>query len=783
VYKPTNIIANTLKLALSGKDKLLLTATPLQNSLLELFGLVSFIDEHIFGDLKSFREQFANLSQSQVFDTLKARLSSVCHRTLRRQVIQYIPFTRRLPLVEEFTPEESEDRLYDLVSEYLRRENLQALPASQRSLMTLVLRKLLASSTFAIAGALTSISQRLRKKLEDQVPAEPLEEELDQDYEALDETAEEWPEDETPKELLSEADREAIQKEVADLDEFAALATSIESNAKGKALLKALRIAFAKAVELGAVEKAIIFTESRRTQSYLLRVLGDSEWAEGIVLFNGSNTDERSRQIYAAWLERHQGTDRVTGSRTADMRSALVDYFREEGRIMIATEAGAEGINLQFCSLVVNYDLPWNPQRIEQRIGRCHRYGQKHDVVVVNFLNRKNAADKRVYELLSEKFHLFEGIFGASDEVLGAIESGVDFEKRINDIYQRCRKHEEIKTAFDQLQMELSFEINEAITKTRQKLLENFDDEVREKLREQADKSERALNKFERLLMRTTQHELRNNAEFLSDSSFRLNSAPFPEKDREIPLGLYELPRRSGEAHLYRLNHPLAEAALARASSRDLPLGNVAFDYSNHKGKIAALEEFIGKAGWLSLSILTIEAMAQAEDYLLFAAICDDCTVLHHRTAQRLLTVPGSLENSDLPLPPDQLNAITNKARATIQGEISERNANFFELEVGKLENWAEDIKLGLEREIKEMDRQIREARRAALSASTLEEKLAGQKQIRELESKRGEKRRSLFDAQDDVDRQRERLIHEVEGKLGQTTNMHSLFTIRWRIS
>src|ERR1700730_15424753 len=255
VYKPSNIIANTLKLALAGKDKLLLTATPLQNSLLELFGLVSFIDEHIFGDLKSFRDQLANLSQSQVFETLKARLKAVCHRTLRRQVIAYIPYTRRLPLVEEFTPEESEDRLYDLVSDYLRRENLQALPASQRSLMTLVLRKLLASSTFAIAGALTSISQRLSKKLRDQSPAEPLEEELEQEYEGLSETAEEWPEDETPKEMLSEADRDAIQKEVTDLDEFAALATSIESNAKGKALLKALKIAFAKAVELGAAEK------------------------------------------------------------------------------------------------------------------------------------------------------------------------------------------------------------------------------------------------------------------------------------------------------------------------------------------------------------------------------------------------------------------------------------------------------------------------------------------------------------------------------------------------
>ena len=508
VYKPSNVIANTLKLALAGKHKLLLTATPLQNSLLELFGLVSFIDEHTFGDLKSFREQFANLNQDQVFQALKARLKPMCHRTLRRQVTAYIPYTKRLPLVEEFTPEESEDRLYHLVSEYLQRDNLQALPASQRSLMTLVLRKLLASSTFAIAGALTSISNRLKLKLRKQEPTESLPEEnlldeLDRDYEALDETAEEWAGDE-PAEILTENDRKALEQEIAELDAFAALATSIDHNAKGKALLKALGIAFAKAKELGGAEKAIIFTESRRTQSYLLRLLADSPFAEGIVLFNGSNTDDRSRLIYSQWLERHQGTDRISGSGTADMRSALVDYFREQGRIMIATEAGAEGINLQFCSLVVNYDLPWNPQRIEQRIGRCHRYGQKHDVVVVNFLNRKNAADKRVFELLAEKFQLFEGVFGASDEVLGAIESGVDFEKRIAAIYQRCRKQDEIQTAFDQLQLELSLEINESMTRTRRNLLENFDDEVREKLKVQDEASKAYLSRYERLLMQLT---------------------------------------------------------------------------------------------------------------------------------------------------------------------------------------------------------------------------------------------------------------------------------------
>ncbi len=780
VYKPSNVIANTLKHALAGKNKLLLTATPLQNSLLELFGLVSFIDEHTFGDLKSFREQFANLDQDQVFETLKARLKPICHRTLRRQVLPYIKFTKRLPLLEEFTPEESEDRLYHVVSEYLQRENLQALPASQRSLITLVLRKLLASSTFAIAGALTSMSARLKAKLRKSEPAEPLEEELDRDYEALDETADEW-EEEEPAAPLSDGDRAAIEQEIADLDGFASLATSIHHNAKGKALLKALDIAFGKAATLGGAKKAIIFTESRRTQDYLLRLLADSPFAEGIVLFNGSNTDDRSKAIYAAWLERHQGTDHVTGSRTADIRSALVDYFREQGRIMIATEAGAEGINLQFCSLVVNYDLPWNPQRIEQRIGRCHRYGQQHDVVVVNFLNRKNDADRRVFELLSEKFKLFEGVFGASDEVLGAIESGVDFEKRIAAIYQRCRKPDEIQGAFDQLQLELNFEINESISRTRKKLLENFDDEVREKLRVRDEDSKAYLNRYERLLMQVTRHELQEHAEFADDSAFRLNTCPFGDA---IPLGLYELPRRSGDAHLYRMTHPLAEAVLARAKGRDLPPAAIQLTYAEHSGKITLLEPYVGKSGWLRLCQVSIESLDQGEDHLILASVGDDGAAMDAEVAVRLLTLPGRATGQPAGLSPEApLESIVSARQATIQRGISERNARIFEAEIEKLEGWADDLKLGLEREIKELDRQIKDARRAATTALTLEEKLEGQKKIKTLEAQRNQRRRSLFDAQDQVDRQREDLIGNIESKLQQKTTRQELLAVRWTLA
>jgi adenine-specific DNA-methyltransferase len=785
VYKPTNVIANTLKQALKDRNKLLLTATPLQNSLLELFGLVSIIDDHTFGDLKSFKEQFTNLTQEQVFETLKARLRPICHRTLRKQVTAYIPYTARHPILEHFTPDESEDRLYSVVSEYLRRPNLQALPASQRSLMTLVLRKLLASSTFAIAGALQSISSRLEAKLAKQQPAlEPLEEELAEDYEALDETAEEWEEDESDA-PLSEEDRVALEAEIVDLKEFARLASSISHNAKGKALLRALDVAFAKARELGAAEKVIIFTESRRTQSYLLRLLADSSYAEGIVLFNGTNTDDRSKAIYSAWLDRHSGSDRITGSRSADMRSALVDYFREEGRIMIATEAGAEGINLQFCSLVVNYDLPWNPQRIEQRIGRCHRYGQKHDVVVVNFLNSKNAADQRVYELLDKKFQLFEGVFGASDEVLGAVASEINIEKRIHDIYQRCRKHEEIQQQFDQLQLELEHEITEAMKTTRRKLLENFDDEVRERLIVQDEASKSCLNRYERVLTQLTRHELRDHAEFVGDSSFRLTSSPFPEEAARIPLGLYELPRRSGEAHLYRLGHPLAEAIIHRAKSRDLPIQELHFSYSDHEGRISSLEPYLGISGWMTVSLLNVDTYDQGEDHLLVAAQTDQRSSLEPEVAARLLSLPGEIKGviKDQHAPPETLPLILQSVQEGVLHEISERNNTFFEEEVEKLDTWTEDLKKGLEREIKEMDALIKEARREARAGVNLEAKLAAHQKVHELEQKRTQKRRDLFEEQDRLDQEREKLIAEVGQKLKPLTKITPLFTIRWHLS
>jgi hypothetical protein len=292
VYKTSNVIAKTLKEAMAHvRSKVLLTATPLQNSLVELYGLVSIIDDRVFGDLDSFRAQFTSNGRDQAFGALRERLSAVCKRTLRKQVQPYVSYTARKVIVQEFTPSSEEQGLSRLVAEYLRRPNLQALPQSQRQLISLVLWKLLASSTHAIAGALETMAKRLQGVL-DASPVVDLTDELDEDYESLDETAEEFVdgEDDPPQGGAgpSKEERTAISNEIDELRHFKTLATNIRDNSKGKALLTALDKAFAELDRLGAAKKAIIFTESRRTQDYLLSLLADTPYGDGIVLFNGT---------------------------------------------------------------------------------------------------------------------------------------------------------------------------------------------------------------------------------------------------------------------------------------------------------------------------------------------------------------------------------------------------------------------------------------------------------------------------------------------------------------
>lgn len=780
VYRPDNRIGKALKGALANAPKVLLTATPLQNSLMELYGLVSLIDDYAFGDAKSFRAQYARLAGDGLFDELKGRLKPICHRTLRRQVLEYIRYTNRIPITQEFVPTEEEQTLYDMVSEYLRRPSLQALPSSQRTLMTLILRKLLASSTFAIAGALDSLARKLERQLrDDENVRQKLEEEIAEDYEEFDETADEWEDGGSEPELLTADDLAAIEQEITDLRAFRDLAVSISENAKGQALLQALRAGFAKAAELGSAEKAIIFTESRRTQEYLVRLLTANGYDGKLVLFNGSNSDAQSKAIYEAWVERHKGTDRVTGSRTADMRAALVDYFREEAAIMIATEAAAEGINLQFCSMVVNYDLPWNPQRIEQRIGRCHRYGQRYDVVVVNFLNKNNAADQRVYELLAEKFKLFSGVFGASDEVLGAIESGVEFEKRIVSIYQNCRSTEEIEEEFERLRAEMEANITVTMEDTRRKLLENFDAEVHDRLKINMSQSKEYLDRYARMLWAVTKHELAKHAKF-DDSYWTFMLKTLPDGISASP-GNYYMSRHGIDGHRYRLGHPLAQHILSVAATRKLNGADILFDYTAWPQKAVAIEPFVGKAGTLVAHKLSVRG-SDDQDHIIVAAMTDDGARLDPRAAMRLFELPARKNGAaDLSLP-DSIRSTVEKERKAILDEMAARQSAWFDEEMEKLDNWAEDKRAGLKADLKELDEQIKALKKEIRQTGNLPDKLALQRQARALETKRDEAWRAYDAAAKEIEAQKDGLLDQVEERLGQSVSDEELFAIRFEV-
>ena len=448
-----------------GIPKLLLTATPLQNSLTDLHGLVSFVDPRIFGSETNFNNRYV---YAEDYDALKEALRPVLYRTLRRDVVKYMAFSRRTCVTVDFHLSPEEKSLYEKVNAFLKRKELYSIPSANGGLILLVIRKLLASSSYALIETFEVLKNRLEKLYEGTRSANA-QDGFDLFWSFVEDEIEDIPE-EDPDDEETATRKIQIQDELQEVQSIINIASSIKENAKIAALKEALRTSFAQQEKEGRAPKAVVFTESKRTQKYIADELRESGYdEEDILLFNGDYSDIMTQQIYKAWRVKNFG--KPDHGRNVEYKHAIVDYFSNHAKVLIVTDAGSEGLNLQYCSTVINYDLPWNPQKIEQRIGRCHRYGQKHDVVAINLLNTDNVADRRVYEILSRKFKLFEGVFGASDIALGVLEDGTGFEKRILDIYQKCSTVSEYDKAFDTLNKKLDASLNLQAQKLRSLLL------------------------------------------------------------------------------------------------------------------------------------------------------------------------------------------------------------------------------------------------------------------------------------------------------------------------
>ncbi|MFZ2563067.1 SNF2-related protein [Corynebacterium variabile] len=780
----------------SAHKTVLLTATPLQNKLEELYGLVSVFDPGYFYSLDAFRERYIKNRDLGGDDDLVERVATISKRTLRRDADKYIHFTKRLPLTLEFTPSLEEVRLYDLVNDYLQREELFAFAGSQRHLSALIIRKRLGSSTYAVASTLENIANRLADEVaggrvrdgrgglvaadlgvDDEITGDELEDAEEVQSELRDTRRDSGSTDQS---LLS-----AMRAEVSDLREYAALARSITVNQKAIKLNEALDLGFERLRELGAPEKAIIFTDSTKTQEYIARSLRESGRGDGLVLFNGSNNSPEQTAIYQAWLHRNKDGDLITGIPAVDRRKALVDYFRTEGTIMVATEAAAEGINLQFCSMLVNYDLPWNPQRVEQRIGRVHRFGQKHNVVVVNFSNKGNIAEQRILELLTNKFQLFSSVFGASDEVLGAIEDGLDFEKTISDILTRCKTAAELDSAFKDLEGQYAGDISQEMASAKAKVFDNLDPHVQDRLKAYDAQSGEVLNKFERLLLAVTRHELDKHATFEGDGrTFELTTSPV----QDAPTGRYYFKSQPlDNAHQYRYASALAQYVVDTAKGHDTPARELTFSLSASPRASSAVRTLQGASGELTVSLTTFTMKARDEDvsesYMLAGALTDDGRWLDEEYVADILALTCTqVGEQSIAVDESRFAPRLNGRRTELEKEVQGRNSRYYDQQEELLYRNQQDRKAEHEGLIRDYRAKEKEARKNARKADDPMEQLRFKKEARKWEQRAEDADEDFRDTRKKLRAEADTVLDLIEQSLQGTHETEHLFAIRWRI-
>lgn len=777
VYRKSARTSADVRDALSGVKKLLLTATPFQNSLLELYGLTTVIDEHIFGSEKSFRSEYG---KGENLNDLRQRLEPLFTRTLRKDVKEYINYTNRLPLTQKFKATDAENELYQEISDFLRRDDIYSVPAAQRKLTTMIIRKIMASSIFALISTLQHIKARLERILEANSDIafnpEDLIDDID-DWGAYEDDVENEEQD-----MLPVADEDAInipklKAEIKVVESFIKKAEGIKLESKSGALLIALKESFKKLAEEGANRKALIFTESTKTQEFLKEYLEENGYEGKIVLFNGKAKNPQGDEIYKQWAI--DNPNLVSGIKSADRRAAIVDYFEREAEIMIATEAAAEGLNLQFCSTVINYDLPWNPQRIEQRIGRCHRYGQKFDVVVVNFVNTRNYADVRVFQLLSEKFKLFDSLFGASDEVLGRADN-IDIEGRIWEIYQQCRSNEEINAAFEKLQEEMQSEIEERMDSIRTQVIENFDINVQEHLRTRKDETGAFLNRYQHIFWELTKFILSSHAVFNNETHTFILSTPVAGQRR----GRYALLNNAKDALPYRLNSPLGQHVINSALSIDVDKNaEVKFDETALEMNANLPEHLHGKGGYLMLALLSVKSL-EDEQYVIFNGVTDDGRLVTQDECEKMF-LNGGTESGNVFIP--------DKVRTSLEKDIAQhtkaklktidsRNLVIIRQEEDRIYAWEHDMMQNIENELTTIRNAIMQAERDGRAATSVQEKLESQRKVEEFSRKRRNLRNDLYEKEEEISEKRQEMIEELEKRMIQSSESNIVFTIHWRI-
>ncbi len=612
---------------------LLLTATPIQNNLTELWGLIQYVDPlgTLLGDLPTFREVFCGNDDRQLMpgqeQELRSRIRMVLQRTLRRQAQDFLekPFVGREARLFEYTMSPAERALYDDVTRYLLEPGILAFQGSHRQLLLLGFHRRMASSTRALAASLERVASRLRRMIAgddtESLAAEDLRGVV-ADLEGEDLEVREEPSSPAPIDAAASSRapaREAVRKELRRVEGFIQSAQSLEGqDSKFRALLQALQFVTERAQKGQGTAKIVIFTESLITQDYLRMRLAESRLVTEaeITIFRGDNDSQRAVQALDRWRQEVPQDEGLTPSVEIATRLALVHEFKTRPKgVFISTEAGAKGLNLQFCETIVNYDLPWNPQRIEQRIGRCHRYGQRSGVTVINFIAKDNEAQRLTFEILSQKLELFGTVLDASDHVLhrsGAARGevlvsalGAEFEAELRRIYERARSLDEVAAELRALRDKVAEDrrrFEETHDRTASLIEDHLDEDLQRVFRLHKQVLPGALAELDGHLLLVVLGYLDGNSvrydRVKLDDADLLRVAPASSLPGDLCKGITAAVGASKKHTSLHLRHPLVVAAVADARATTSPM---TVTVSLPTGSPDALRRLVGKRGRLRL--------------------------------------------------------------------------------------------------------------------------------------------------------------------------------------
>ena len=742
VYKDKGVMAPAIKEVFSNQKKLLLTATPFQNNLKELFGLMSLIDENIFPDFSVFNEKYIK-QYIENKDNLNSIVSNYAIRTLRKDVSKYINYTKRNVLLANYELTDKEKDIYTNIEQLIYSDDMfNIYGTAQLHLIILLLQKLLSSSIYAVKSTLLGISSRLQN-------GENFDVVLDEDDD---------------EDISVSIKGNYSDKFVGDINSCISLIDSVKTDSK----LERLRLSLNSVFEQFDQEpfrnrKILIFTESKKTQEYLYNELIKD--FDKILLFNGENTGSQVNEIYYSWSEKHNADRKI--SKGIAVRKAIVDAFENEYEIMIATDAAAEGLNLQFCSVVFNYDLPWNPQKIEQRIGRCHRYGQKNDVIVINLLNDSSNIDKRIYELLNNKLGIFEETFGSSDRILGTTNISEDIEDAIRNIYKTCRTPEEIEKSFAELQNMFQEEIESALKESESDLDSYFDEEVAKNFEFQYIEATRIVDEMADLFYKIIKHRLKNAVFDDELFSFKYNGKSWTV-----------ISKNDDSAEFLSISSDFGQEILNSVDEiNDNENRLLRVGYTKSGRKIGFIDDNPQKECKIFVSKIIYNSF-EISEALVLTGMFKDGTIVPEEVCHKLLklsceSVETKIDNDYPKLSDIHKNDIEERIKS-----IAEHNSVIFQEELEYIDNWADSMIEKVQLSAKEMREKRKELQKSYDFTNSIEEKAHIQEEIHKLSKKINKSWIELAQLEDEIEDKRFELINKLKSEKDKSVNIKPLFEV-----